>query len=157
MRKSFDSTFMRYSVVGVFVACLDLSLYALLSTGWGVWYLSAHTLSRAAGGATGFVLNRRWTFAARGRRELPAQLLKFLITYLLSYVASSWLLYLFVEQLRIQTVTAKMGAEGTMFLFNFVSLRYWAFQRRLQFGEPQSAPCLSPLTVTTDRWRSGDE
>ena len=121
-------TFFRYSLTGLLAACLDLSLYALLLTRIGVWYLYAHTLSRAVGGATGFVLNRRWTFGWSGRAELPGHLVKFAITYLFSYAASSWLLYLFVEHFRLPAVPAKMVAEGTVFCFNFLSLRHWAFR-----------------------------
>src|SRR3990170_1581618 len=55
------SAFLRYSLTGLLVAGLDVSVYTLLSRGIGVWYLYAHTLSRAVGDATGFVLNRRRT------------------------------------------------------------------------------------------------
>lgn len=133
--KSLIVTFLRYSLVGLLVACLDLSMYTLLFAGMGVWYLYAHTLSRAVGGATGFVLNRRWSFGWRSRAELPAHLVKFAVIYLLSYAASAWLLYAFVERFRVPAVPAKMSAEAIVFLFNFLTLRQWAFRRRLGLGQ----------------------
>ena len=133
--KSLIVTFSRYSLVGLLAACLDLGMYTLLFAGMGIWYLYAHTVSRVVGGATGFVLNRRWSFGWRGRAELPAHLVKFAITYLFSYAASSWLLYLLVERFRLPAVPAKMGAEGIVFLFNFLTLRQWAFRRRLDLRQ----------------------
>lgn len=133
--KSLIAMFSRYSLVGLLAACLDLGIYTLLFAWMGIWYLYAHTVSRAVGGATGFVLNRRWSFGWRGRAELPAHLVKFAITYLFSYAASSWLLYQLVERFRLPAVPAKMGAEGIVFLFNFLTLWQWAFRRRLDLRQ----------------------
>jgi len=156
MTQGLVSALLRYTLTGLLVAGLDVSVYTLLSSGIGMWYMYAHTLSRAVGGATGFVLNRRWTFGRKGREELVTHGVKFAITYLFSYVASSWLLYLWVETFRVSAVRGKLIAEGTMFLFNFLILRQWAFRRRLRPGQLRPVGLPSPLTPVGEGWRSGD-
>ena len=156
MTQGLVSAFLRYSLTGLLVAGLDVSVYTLLSSGIGVWYMYAHTLSRAVGGATGFVLNRRWTFGRKGREELVTHGVKFAITYLFSYVASSWLLYLWVETFLVSAVRGKLIAEGTMFLFNFLVLKQWAFRRQLRAGHLQQVRGPAPLTPVGGGWRSGE-
>ena len=152
----FIATLFRYGLVGLLVAGLDLSVYCLLLSGQGIWYVYAHTLSRAVGGASGFVLNRRWTFGRRGRADLIAQLAKFAMTYLFSYVVSSFLLYLLVERFRLPAVGAKLLAEGAVFLFNFLLLREWAFRDRRDVRQivPTSSSLSHPLPE--GGWRRGD-
>jgi putative flippase GtrA len=156
MVNGFIATLCRYGLVGLLVAGLDLSVYWLLLSGQGIWYVYAHTLSRAVGGASGFVLNRGWTFGRRGRTDLIPQLVKFAMTYLFSYTASSCLLYLLVERFRLPAVGAKLFAEGAVFLCNFLLLRQWAFRDRRDVRQsvPPSFPLSHPLAE--GGWRRGD-
>lgn len=132
MSNSFMVALARYGLVGLVVAGIDLGVYTLLLSVMGVWYGYAHTVSRAIGGVSGFILNRSWTFGCKGRAELVPHVVKFVLAYLLSYVVSSCLLMLLVEWLLAPPVAAKMLAEGAVFCFNFLLLRKWAFRRRFQ-------------------------
>lgn len=156
MANGFIVTLCRYGLVGLLVAGLDLSVYMLLLSAHGVWYVYAHTLSRAVGGASGFVLNRRWTFGRKGRADLIAQAGKFAVTYLFSYVASSCLLYLFVERFRLPAVGAKLFAEGSVFLLNFLLLRQWAFRRRVPVRQIGTARFHLSHVVSGEGWSMGD-
>lgn len=152
MTSGFVPELVRYGLVGLLVAGVDLSVYVLLLSGTGLWYVYAHTCSRAVGGASGFLLNRRWTFGRRGRAALVSQFVKFAAIYLLSYASSTWLLYLWVELCGLSPLTAKLVSEGTVFLFNFVLLRQWAFRERPLLRCFQA----EPLAPVPGRWGSAD-
>lgn len=156
MTQDFVLTFIRYSLAGLLVAGIDLSVYTLLCSGMGVWYLYAHTLSRAIGGASGFVLNRGWTFGHKGRAELITHVVTFAVTYLFSYTTSSWLLYLWVETFRLSPVRAKLVAEGSVFLLNFLILRQWAFRDRLRMEPLGPLPFPVPLPPARGGGRAGN-
>lgn len=121
-------SFLRYGAVGALAACLDLTVFFLLSVWLNVWYLFAHTVSRGLGGMVNFTLNRAWTFGHRGPTGRWPHLTRFAIVYLFSYCGSSGLLSFFHEVVQLGPVSAKLVAEGTMFIFNFLALRAWAFR-----------------------------
>ena len=156
MTSGFVPELVRYGLVGLFVAGLDLSVFALLLSGIGLWYVYAHTISRTVGGAAGFVLNRRWTFGREGRADLGIQAVKFAMVYLCSYTASSWLLYVWVETFRLSPVRAKLVAEGTVFLLNFIVLRLWAFGRPPLTSQFRVSPAPEPFTPFRGGWGSAD-
>ena len=121
-------SFLRYGAVGALAACLDLTVFFLLSVWLNVWYLFAHSVSRGLGGMVNFTLNRAWTFGHRGPAGRWPDLRRFAIVYLFSYCGSSGLLSFFHEVVQLGPVSAKLVAEGTMFIFNFLALRAWAFR-----------------------------
>lgn len=155
MPNGFIITLARYGLVGLVVAGLDLGVYTLLLGAMGVWYGYAHTVSRAIGGVSGFVLNRSWTFGCKGRAELAPHLVRFAMTYLISYAASSCVLVLLVEWLLLPAVRAKMLAEGAVFFFNFLLLKQWAFRRRFQVTPIGPGSVVDASRLSRGEWRQG--
>jgi len=143
-------SFLRYGVVGALAACLDVTVFFLLSVWLNVWYLFAHSVSRGLGGMVNFTLNRAWTFGHRGPAGRWPHLTRFAIVYLFSYCGSSGLLWFFHEAVQLGPMSAKLVAEGTMFIFNFLALRAWAFR-----GAAPSTASLRPYGAASHAdWRS---
>lgn len=155
MSNGFMVALARYGLVGLAVAGIDLGVYTLLLGAMGVWYGYAHTVSRAIGGVSGFILNRSWTFGYKGRAELAPHLVRFAITYVISYAASSCVLVLLVEWLLLPAVGAKMLAEGAVFFFNFLLLKQWTFQRRLQVTPLGPGSVVDVSRLSRGEWRQG--
>ena len=57
--------FLRFALVGVTNTVLSLAAFTLLSAA-GIGASAASALAFAAGAANGYILNRSWTFRARG-------------------------------------------------------------------------------------------
>lgn len=155
MSNGFMAALARYGLVGLVVAGIDLGVYTLLLGTMGVWYGYAHTVSRAIGGVSGFILNRSWTFGCKGRAELAPHLLRFAMTYLISYAASSCVLVLLVEWLLLPAVGAKMLAEGAVFFLNFALLKQWTFRRRLQATPLGQGSRVDVSRLSRGEWRQG--
>jgi putative flippase GtrA len=116
--------------------------YALVSgasvvADWAVWLtlvqlgtdaVAAQAVSRVAGGATAFALHKTWTFERGERRGTTTQVGRFLVLYVASYVLSLATLALWVDVLGIPEWVGKLLADGTCFVFNFVSMRTWVFR-----------------------------
>ena len=58
----------RFGVVGVFSAVVDLSVYTL-ALHLGLWVHAARALSFICGTSTAYALNRRWAFKVEGGRN----------------------------------------------------------------------------------------
>jgi putative flippase GtrA len=58
----------RFVVVGIFSAAVDLSVYTL-ALHLGVWVHAARALSFVCGTSTAYALNRRWAFRVEGGRR----------------------------------------------------------------------------------------
>ncbi len=58
----------RFAVVGVFSAVVDLSVYTL-ALHLGLWVHAARALSFICGTSTAYALNRRWAFGVEGSRR----------------------------------------------------------------------------------------
>jgi putative flippase GtrA len=58
----------RFAVVGVFSAAVDLSVYTL-ALHLGLWVHAARALSFVCGTTTAYALNRRWAFRVEGGRS----------------------------------------------------------------------------------------
>ena len=151
MLRGFTFTLVRYGLVGLVAAGLDLGAYTFLIGAMGVWYGYAHTFSRAIGGVSGFILNRSWTFGCKGRAGLTTHLARFAMTYLISYAASSCVLVLLVEWLLLPAVRAKMLAEGIVFFFNFLLLKQWTFRHRVPLTRIGPSSILLPSSPLEGR------
>ena len=62
----------RFALIGGFSAIVDYGIYQSLLA-LGIWVHLAKALSFIAGTATAYLLNRRWTFNARGGRTTAAR------------------------------------------------------------------------------------
>jgi putative flippase GtrA len=116
----------RFLVVGVANTVLSLVAYRVLLA-LGVWYVIAAPLAFAVGAVNGFVLNRRWTFAARDSTR--ARVL-YVGVAAAGAVASTLLVLLFVRAAGTGRVWAYVAAIPPVTLGMFAANRLWTFSER---------------------------
>jgi putative flippase GtrA len=116
----------RFLLVGVTNTAISFVGYRLLLA-LRVPYPVAASIAFAVGALNGYVLNRRWTFAAQDTRRSR-------ILYLLVQVAgagsTSLLVWLFVHLGGIGRVEAYLAAAPPVTLGMFVANRLWTFSER---------------------------
>jgi putative flippase GtrA len=116
----------RFLVVGVGNTVVSFVVYRLLLAA-GVWYVVAAPLGFAAGAVNGYVLNRRWTFAARDSTR--ARVL-YVAVQAAGAVSTSLLVVLFVRVAGTGHVWAYAAAILPVTLCMFAANRLWTFAER---------------------------
>jgi putative flippase GtrA len=116
----------RFVLVGVSNTLLSFSLYvALLSV--AVPYVPAAVISFGAGALNGYVLNRRWTFAAPDSRVAR---LRYLVVQLGGVAATSTLLWVVVSEASLGRVAGYAVAVPLVTASMFLANRTWTFAER---------------------------
>lgn len=85
----------------------------------------AYMLGCLGGMITSFVLNKRWTFEARGFTALQAR--RFVILNVLCIGGTTLLLSLLVDLLHAPYLPVWIGMTGLAMVINFLVNRYWTF------------------------------
>ncbi|MBM4372863.1 MAG: GtrA family protein, partial [Deltaproteobacteria bacterium] len=119
----------RYLIAGGVTVLTDFSVYWLLHSLAGLWYLHAHFVSRTVGGVVCFLLNRHFTFSIRKTAGLGGDAARFLVLYAMSFLLASLLVYGFVSVLGAGAFIGKFLAECLVVLFNYTVMKYWVMAR----------------------------
>ncbi len=126
-------TFYKYGVVGVLGTLIDVGiLYLLVEVSGinpetnGLFYIFA-TISFVLAVINNFALNRIWTFSNR-ERNIKKQFAKFFIISLVGLALTQSLLFIFVSQLSIWYIAAKLLTSIIVLLWNFTANKYWTFR-----------------------------
>jgi putative flippase GtrA len=102
-------------------------VYALFVHPLGVDYHVAAVVAWIVAVLNNFVLNRHWTFDARGG-QAHAQAMRFIVVSLAAFVVSLLLLTLFVEAAGLAKVPAQALAVAAAMPFNFIGNKLWSFR-----------------------------
>jgi putative flippase GtrA len=127
---------LRFVAVGATNTAITLIAYAA-ALHLGVRYLAAGATAYALGGLNGFLLNRRWTFAYRGR-ILPAAARYSVITA--AGIGLNLLLLRTAIGLGVPRALGELAAVAPVTLLSFALNRAWAFA-------PQDVSSLTPALV----------
>jgi putative flippase GtrA len=119
--------FARFLLVGLGNTVLSFVVYRLLLA-LGTWYVIAAPLAFAAGAVNGYVLNRRWTFAARD--SIRARVL-YVAVQAAGAGLTSLLVVLFVRAAGTGRVGAYLAAIPPVTVCMFVANRLWTFTERI--------------------------
>ncbi|MGO9487763.1 MAG: GtrA family protein [Solirubrobacteraceae bacterium] len=117
----------RFGLVGAIGFIVNLAVYALLVHPLGVEYHVASAGAWLVAVANNFVLNRHWTFDARGERA-HTQAVRFLVVSLAAFAFSQLLLTLFVEEAGLSKVLSQALAVGAATPLNFLGNKLWSFR-----------------------------
>ena len=104
---------------------LSFVVYRLLLA-VGTWYVVAAPIAFAAGAVNGYILNRRWTFAARDTTRARVAYVGVALT---GAVATSLRVPLFVA-IGVSMVVAYLAAIPPVTVCMFVANRVWTFADR---------------------------
>jgi putative flippase GtrA len=116
----------RFLVVGVANTILSFIAYRLLLA-LGAWYVLAAPLAFAVGAVNGYILNRRWTFAAPDTTR--ARVL-YVSVQIVGAVSTSLLVVFFVRVAGTGRVWAYLAAIPPVTLCMFAANRLWTFADR---------------------------
>jgi putative flippase GtrA len=116
-------------VVGVANTVLSFIAYRLLLA-LGAWYVLAAPVAFAVGAVNGYILNRRWTFAAR---DTSRSRVLYVVVQVVGAVSTSLLVPFCVRVLGTGRTWAYLVAIPPVTLLMFIANRLWTFADR---GDP---------------------
>ena len=119
--------FARFCLVGLSNTALSFALFAVLLRS-GLPASAAQSLAYAAGIAWSFAWNRRWVFGHR--RAISSSLAPFVTLQLALLAASSGLIGLCVDILRLPPAASWLAIMAVVTVANFLLLRVWVFADR---------------------------
>ncbi len=117
----------RFGLVGGVGFVVNLAVYTLFVHSAGVDYRAASVVAWLVAVLNNFVLNRHWTFDARGGRA-RFQAIRFLVVSLVAEAFSLVLLTLFVQGAGFAKVPAQALAVGASMPLNFLGNKLWSFR-----------------------------
>lgn len=85
----------------------------------------ANTIGYVAGMANSFVLNKIWTFEAKGRTA--RQMHRFVLLNLIGLVISTVLIFIFVDQLGFTYLVVWPVTIALVMILNYTGNKYWTF------------------------------
>jgi putative flippase GtrA len=118
----------RFGLIGALGFIVNLAVYTLLVQRLGIEYHVASAGAWLVAVASNFMLNRRWTFDARGERA-SQQAARFLVVSLVALALSQVLLTVLVEDVGLSKVLAQGLAVAGAMPLNFLGNKLWTFPR----------------------------
>gem|GEM_PF-146802 len=119
----------RFGLVGGVGFAINLAVYTLCVHGFGIDYHVAAVIAWVVAVANNFVMNRHWTFDARGGRA-HFQAARFVAVSLVALGFSLLLLMLFVEAAGMPKVAAQALAVLASMPLNFLGNKLWSFRKQ---------------------------
>ena len=125
--------FVRFAGSSIACACVDLGLFALLTTVFNLetalMVAIATIVARLASGVLNFTLNRRWSFRDSGskRGSVSIQAMRYIALFIMQMLASMTFVTL-LSFLPIPLVGVKMLVDGTLFAVSYFVQRNWVFK-----------------------------
>jgi putative flippase GtrA len=116
--------FGRFAVVGVSNTAISFAAYTIL-IGVGVFYWAAGGIAFALGAANGYILNRRWTFAAPDSTHAR---LRYVVVQAGGLGTTVALLWLFVASADFGRLSAYAITIPVVTLATFLANRGWTFE-----------------------------
>lgn len=120
-------SFVKYTSVGFTSFLIDYALFLMLTYFFGIYFLTAHIISRICSGTFNFIANKNFVF--RHKQSVFISFIKYLVAVFISLSLSSALLYLLVDVFLIESAAAKLVAEASTFLLNYYVLKHFVFKK----------------------------
>lgn len=130
--------FLKFGITGTVGAVFDFSIFALLHSVFGWYYLYANFVSVFVAICITFVMNKLWTFRAKGTEDLRKQTMKFFTVAVSNYFLQQLLLFLIVTYSGIEhilgsyadynEIASKAIAILIVMFSNFFLNKFWTFK-----------------------------
>lgn len=117
---------LKYLVVGLLAAGVDVTSLFLLTELFDIWYVFSAGLSYLLGLSIVFILNKYFTF--QKYFFTARQLKKYLLLSATNYILVMILIYFFTESLDISYLIAKMIIILLQVMWNFPLYKFWVFK-----------------------------
>lgn len=121
--------FIKFGIVGFSNTLISLAVYYILVFfGWN--YLLANTIGFLISVCNAFFWNYRYVFKDKTETSIPKSFSKVFITYGISYLVSTFLIWLMVDIMHISEWLAPLIRLVVTVPLNFVLNKLWAFRKR---------------------------
>lgn len=121
--------FIKFGIVGFSNTLISLAVYYILVFfGWK--YLLANTMGFLISVCNAFFWNYRYVFKDKTETSIPKSFSKVFITYGISYLVSTFLIWLMVDIMHISEWLAPLIRLVVTVPLNFVLNKLWAFRKR---------------------------
>ena len=121
--------FIKFGIVGFSNTLISLAVYYILVFfGWN--YLLANTMGFLISVCNAFFWNYRYVFKDKTETSIPKSFSKVFITYGISYLVSTFLIWLMVDIMHISEWLAPLLRLVVTVPLNFVLNKLWAFRKR---------------------------
>lgn len=111
--KKEQGRFLRFAVVGSIGAIIDLSIFNLLSVGFGIEALVAQAVSFSVAVISNFLWNRYWTYPDSRNKSITSQLGQFVLVSVIGLTIRT----LIFDRLENSLIWLAVQIVGTNFLF----------------------------------------
>lgn len=118
--------FIKFGLVGLSNTLLSLAIYYLL-VGLGVHYILANVIAFFISVLNAYYWNNRFVFQKSTAGHLRP-LIKTYLTYGATFIASTILLYLMVDQWKVSQMIAPIINLTITIPLNFLANKFWAFK-----------------------------
>ena len=116
----------KFGLVGVVATVLDFVVLYVLADFIGLHYLTAAALAFVAATLFNYVASMRYVFTSRfGTAEKRQELLLFVTLSIVGLGLNQVLMWLFVDQVVLHYLVAKIAATVFVMAWNFVSRKIW--------------------------------
>lgn len=126
---------LRFLVVGAIGTGIDITLFVVLHTAFGIPNLPANVVSYSAGILNNYLLHRHWTFAAASWKSFGLQFCQFLVVSVSALILNTALVLALSDPLtdllgadNYPNVVAKLLATGVAVGWNFIVNANWTFR-----------------------------
>jgi dolichol-phosphate mannosyltransferase len=117
---------LKFGVVGGTGYLVNLAVFALLAEGFGFHYAIAAVLSFSVAVSNNFVLNRHWTFDARGGHA-GFQAARFFAVSIAALLINLGVLDALVAGTSLSEISSQAIAVAVAMPFNFIGNKLWTF------------------------------
>jgi putative flippase GtrA len=121
----------KFVIAGGLVTILDFILYIFLTRVFSFWqthYLWANFIVLSLAAIVSFYFNKNWVFKDKGKKLLSQYLKFWVIGGVGGMVFYQYLLFVFVESVRVYDILAKAFAAIIVLFFRFVIQKFWVFK-----------------------------
>jgi len=116
----------KYGGISVGSALTDYAVFSALFF-MGSDVMTAQMVARLSGGAFSFILNKYWCFDASSRAMIIQEGRRFVLLYTFSYILALTVLFILNEKLEVPVYLAKIAADVSCFVVNFIVMRSYVF------------------------------
>ncbi len=116
----------KFGIVGVVATVLDFLVLYVLADFIGLHYLTAAALAFVAATLFNYAASMRYVFTSRfGEAEKRQELLLFVTLSIIGLGLNQVLMWLFVDQVALHYLVAKVAATVFVMAWNFISRKIW--------------------------------
>jgi putative flippase GtrA len=119
--------FIKFSLVGFLNTAIHYGLFYVTYEYLGLYHLLASTLGFCVAVTNSYLINKHWTFKARGA-DVRHEFTKFITVNLITLSINLGSMALLVEQFGIDPRVAQLASIGLTLSINFLGNKFWTFR-----------------------------